>query len=219
MIKLHPERSKPVLMYVFETALRLLHPFMPFITEELWQNMPHHGESIVIASYPEFDPEWLNERVEAQTDLVQEIVVKVRNIRAEMNVDAKQLVPVRVATADAELTKLLSEAREYIFKLAQVSHMEVVPQLSGDKLAAQAVAGGLALEVPLAGLIDVEAERARLKKEMEKVRREIDGLERKLSQASFVEKAPKEVVEENRRRLADYQQQADKLAEGLSRLG
>src|SRR5207237_9189859 len=136
---------------------------------ELWQNMPHHGESIVIASYPEFDPEWLNERVEAQTDLVQEIIVKVRNIRAEMNVDAKQLVPVRVATADAELTKLLSEAREYIFKLAQVSQMEVVPQLSGDKLAAQAVAGGLALEVPLAGLIDVEAERARLKKEMEKV--------------------------------------------------
>jgi valyl-tRNA synthetase len=96
--------------------------------------------------------------------------------------------------------------------------MEVVRQLSDDKLAARAVAGGLALEVPLAGLIDVEAERVRLEKEMEKVRREIESLQRKLSQASFVERAPKEVVEENRRRLAEYEDRAAKLAEGLKRL-
>jgi len=203
---------------VFESALRLLHPFMPFITEELWQNLPHKGESIVIAPYPEFDPELIDERAESQAELIQEIVVKVRNIRAEMNVDAKQTVPVRVATEDREITQVLSDARDYIFKLAQVSQLEIVPKLSGDKLAAQAVAGGLALEVPLAGLIDVEAERGRLKKELEKAQREIDGLERKLSNASFVDRAPKEVVEENRRRLADYRDQAAKLSEGLKRL-
>jgi len=218
MIKLHPERSKGTLLYVFESALRLLHPFMPFITEELWQNLPHKGESIVIAPYPEFDPELIDERAESQAELIQEIVVKVRNIRAEMNVDAKQTVPVRVATEDREITQVLSDARDYIFKLAQVSQLEIVPKLSGDKLAAQAVAGGLALEVPLAGLIDVEAERGRLKKELEKAQREIDGLERKLSNASFVDRAPKEVVEENRRRLADYRDQAAKLSEGLKRL-
>ena len=218
MIKLHPERSKPTLLYVFESALRLLHPFMPFITEELWQNVPHKGESIMVAPYPEFDPELVDERAEAEADLIQEIVVKVRNIRAEMNVDAKQAVPVRVATTDSELTLLLADARDYVFKLAQVSQLEIVPELSGDQLSARAVAGGLALEVPLAGLIDVEAERARLTKELEKARREIVILERKLSQASFVEKAPKDVVDENRRRLADYQDQAAKLAEGLKRL-
>jgi valyl-tRNA synthetase len=218
MIKLHPERSKQTLLYVFETALRLLHPFMPFITEELWQNLPHRGESIVMAAYPEFDPELLNERVETHTDLIQQIIVKVRNIRAEMNVDAKQPLPVRIATADDELTKLLSEAREYVFKLAQVSQLEVVPQLSGDKLAAQAVAGGLALEVPLAGLIDVTAERVRLTKALEKAQSEIAKIERMLSNASFVDRAPQEVVEENRRRLAEYQDQAAKLAEGLKRL-
>jgi len=218
MIKLHPERSKPTLLYVFESALRLLHPFMPFITEELWQNVPHKGESIMVAPYPEFDPELVDERAEAEADLIQEIVVKVRNIRAEMNVDAKQAVPVRVATTDSELTLLLADARDYVFKLAQVSQLEILPELSGDRLSARAVAGGLALEVPLAGLIDVEAERARLTKELEKARREIATLERKLSQASFVEKAPKEVVDENRRRLADYQDQAAKLSEGLKRL-
>ena len=145
--------------------------------------------------------------------------MKVRNIRAEMNVDSKLAVPVRIATDDASIKQLLSDAREYIFKLAQVNQMEVVSKLSGDKLAAQAVAGGLVLEVPLAGLIDVDAERARLSREMEKVQREIDGLDRKLSNASFIDRAPKEVVEGNRRRLADYRDQAAKLAEGLKRLG
>ena len=218
MIKLDPDRSKPTLLYVFESSLRLLHPFMPFITEELWQNLPHKGESIVIAPYPECDPELTDENAESQTELVQEIIVKVRNIRAEMNVDAKQTVPVRIATNDPKLTQLLSSAREYIFKLAQVNQVEIIPKLSGDKLAAQAVAGGLAIEVPLAGLIDVEAERLRLTKEMEKVRREIDKLERTLSNTSFTDRAPREVVEENRRRLADYRDQAAKLAEGLKRL-
>ena len=160
----------------------------------------------------------VDERIEKHTDLIQDIIAKVRNIRAEMNVDAKQTVAVRIATENADLKEVLGEASEYIFKLAQVSLVEVVPQLTGDKLAAHAVAGGLALEVPLAGLIDIEAERGRLKKEMEKVQREIDILERKLSQVSFVERAPKEVVEENRRRLADYQDQFAKLTEGLNRL-
>jgi valyl-tRNA synthetase len=135
-----------------------------------------------------------------------------------MNVDARQTVPLRIATADTGKKQLLSDASDYIFKLAQVSQLEVVPELGGNKLAAQAVAGNLALEVPLAGLIDIEAERARLSKEFERVAREIDTIERKLSNASFVDRAPKEVVEENRKRLADYQDESAKLTEGLRRL-
>ena len=218
MVKLHPERSKPTLLYVFESALRLLHPFMPFITEELWQNLPHKGESIVIAPYPEFNAEMVDARAESHTELIQDIVARVRNIRSEKNVNAKLQVPVRIATTDPELARMLTDAREYIFKLAHVSQLEVVPELSGDTMAVQSVAGGLAFEVPLAGLIDLQAEKSRLNKEMEKVRREIDGLERKLSSASFVDRAPRDVVEENRRRLADYQDQAAKLSEGLNRL-
>jgi valyl-tRNA synthetase len=218
MIKLHPEQSKPTLIYVFENALRLLHPFMPFITEELWQNLPHQGESIVIAPYPQFDPQLLDDKTESDADLVQEIVAKVRNIRSEMSVDAKQPVSLRVATTDREVSALLVGSRDYILKLAHVENMEIVPQLNGGKLAAHAVARGLAIEVPLEGLIDVSAERLRLSKELDKVRREIDALDRKLSNASFVDRAPKEVVEENRRRLSHYQDQAVKLNEGLKRL-
>jgi valyl-tRNA synthetase len=218
MIKLHPERSKPVLLFVFESALRLLHPFMPFITEELWQSIPHKGESIVIAAYPEFDPALADAQAESQVEMVQDVIVKVRNIRSEMNVETKKPVVVRIATQDAVTAALLSNAREYIFKLANVNQFDVVAQLSGDKLAAQAVAAGCSLEVPLADLIDHDAERARLSRELEKVQKEIDGLERKLSNASFVERAPKEVVEENRRRIADYQDQAGKLKSGIARL-
>jgi valyl-tRNA synthetase len=219
MTKLHPERSKPVLLYVFESALRLLHPFMPFLTEELWQSMPHNGESIVIAAYPEFDPALANLEVESQAEMIQDVIVKVRNIRSEMNVDAKQSVVVRVATEDPNVSKLLSEAKEYIFKLAGVSQLEIVKSLQEDKLAAQAVAAGCALQVPLAGLVDLNAERARLQREFDRVRKEIDALQRKLSNASFVERAPADVVEENRRRLADYQDQASKLQSALERLG
>ncbi len=218
MIKLHPERSKPVLLYVFETSLRLLHPFMPFITEELWQNVPHRGASIVVAPYPEFDAELIDLAAEAQTTMGQEIIVKVRNIRSEMNVDSKQAVPVRVATTDPVTRQLLLDAREYVFKLAQVSSLDVVPSLGEDKLAARAVAGGLSIEVPLAGLIDSDAERARLTKDLDKVRGEIDKLDRKLSDAAFVERAPKNVVDENRQRLAEYRDQASKLTDSLDRL-
>src|SRR4029079_8266465 len=110
----------------------------PFITEELWQNLPHEGESIVIASYPQFGPDVLDESAEVQTELVQEIISKVRNIRSEMSVDAKQVVSLRVATSDKQLASVLTDARDYIFKLAQVGQMDIVPQLSGNKMAAQA---------------------------------------------------------------------------------
>ncbi len=113
----------------------------------------------------------------------------------------------------------MNSAREYIFKLANVNQLDVVSHLSGDKLAAQAVASGCSLEVPLADLIDRDAERVRLGRDLEKVQKEIDGLERKLSNASFIERAPREVVEENRHRLADYQDQAAQLKAAMERLG
>ena len=218
MVKLHPDRSKPVLIYVFESALRLLHPFMPFITEELWQRIPHRGESIVVAPYPEVASDLVDDHAEAHARLIQEIIVKVRNIRAEVNVEAKKFVPLRVATENPDVAGMLVAHQDYIHRLARVESLEVLAALSGDRSAAQAVAAGIALEVPLGGAIDIEAERSRLEWEMEKARKEVEGLERKLSNQNFIDRAPAEVVEENRRRLSDYREQAAKLAAGLERL-
>lgn len=218
MVKLHPDSSKRVLLFVLENALRLLHPFMPFLTEELWQSFPHKGESVMIAPYPQADPALRDPQAEEAMEKVQDVIVKVRNIRSEMSVAPKQSVVLRIATEDGGVAEVLTAAREYIFKLGTVSKLEIVPRLEGNKLAAQAVAAGCALEVPLEGLIDQNAEKSRLQRDLEKARKEVEGLERKLSNASFVERAPVEVVEENRRRLADYQDQASKLRSALERL-
>jgi valyl-tRNA synthetase len=213
MVKLHPERSKPVLIFVFENALRLLHPFMPFITEELWQRIPHR-----VAPYPKPESDMIDREVESQTELIQEIIVKVRNIRAEVNVEAKLFVPLRVAAEDPAIEDMLTRHQEYMRRLARIETVEMVPELTGEETAAQAVARGVALEVPLAGMIDIESERARLTRETEKIRKEIDGLERKFGNRKFVERAPSDVVEENRQRLADYKAKEAKLSEGLQRI-
>ena len=218
MAKLYPEESRPVLIYVLESSLRMLHPFMPFITEELWQQIPHEGESIVVAPFPEVHSEFIDDEAEKHAELIQEIIVKVRNIRAEVNVDSKQFVPLRIAVEDPDVAEILSEHEDYMRRLARVENMQVLEKLTGEKAAAQAVAGGVALEVPLAGVIDLDAEQSRLSREVEKIKREVDSLERKLSNQSFIQKAPKAVVEENRQRLRDYHAKQVRLSEGLDRL-
>jgi valyl-tRNA synthetase len=218
MIKLHPERSKPTLLYVFESALRLLHPFMPFITEELWQNIPHNGESIVIAPYPELESDAGDARSESDAEKIQDIITKVRNIRSEMNVDSKQPVTVRIATSDSGTIGLLHDAGNYIHKLAQVSEVIVVDQISGDKLSAQAVAAGCAIEVPLAGIIDLAAEMVRLTKLRDRAMKDKSVIEKQLSNPDVIARAPAEVIEEKRRQLLDLEDQIRKLTAGIDRL-
>jgi valyl-tRNA synthetase len=218
MIKLHPERSKPTLLFVFESALRLLHPFMPFITEELWQSIPHKGESIVIAPYPELESGAGDAVAESDTEIIQDIITKVRNIRAEYNVDSKQTVTVRVAISDEKVIGLLKGAGDYIHKLAQVGEVVVVDHIVGDKLSAQAVAAGCTIEVPLAGLIDLAAEMVRLTKLRDKATKDHAVIEKQLSNPDVVARAPAEVIEEKRRQLADLEDQIRKLTAGIDRL-
>jgi len=218
MIKLHPERSKPTLLFVFESALRLLHPFMPFITEELWQSIPHKGESIVIAPYPELESGPEDAAAETDTEMIQDIITKVRNIRAEYNVDSKQAVTVRVATSDERIIVLLKAGGEYIYKLAQVAQVVVADHFVGDKLSAQAVAAGCTIEVPLAGLIDLAAEMARLTKLRDKATKDRDIIQKQLSNPDVVARAPAEVIEEKRRQLSDLEDQIRKLTSGIDRL-
>jgi valyl-tRNA synthetase len=218
MTKLHPDRSRPVLTYVLERSLRLLHPFMPFLTEELWQRLPGEGPSVALASYPRGYERFRDEVAERDTGLVQEIIGKVRNIRSEINLDVRAYVRLRIAVSGSRTEAMLRAHEGYMHRLARVESLELRPDLADDGPAAPAVAGGLVLEVPLAGLIDVKAYEARLHREIEKARREIISLERRMSDESFVRRAPVAVVEENRRRLAEYQAKESQLVVGLERL-
>jgi valyl-tRNA synthetase len=191
---------------------------MPFITEELWQSIPHKGESIVISPYPELESGAGDAGAESDTEMIQDIITKVRNIRAEYNVNSKQTVTVRVATSDERVIGLLKAAGEYIHKLAQVGEVMVVGQIVGDKLSAQAVAAGCTIEVPLAGLIDLAAERMRLTKLRDKATKYRIVIEKQLSNPDVVARAPAEVIEEKRRQLADLEDQIRKLIAGIDRL-
>ena len=218
LIKLHPEQSKPTLLFVFESALRLLHPFMPFITEELWQSIPHKGESIVIAPYPELESGAGDAGSESDTEMIQDIITKVRNIRSEYNVDSKLAVTLRIATSDSKTIALLKTGGDYIYKLAQVEEMVFVDQFAGDKLSAQAVAAGCTIEVPLKGLIDLAAEMVRLSKLRTKALNDKSVIEKQLSNPDVVARAPAEVIDEKKRQLAELEDQIRKLTAGIDRL-
>jgi valyl-tRNA synthetase len=149
-------------------------------------------------------------------EMIQDIITKVRNIRSEMNVDSKQTVKLRIA-AHPRMQALLTESDEYLRKLAQVSEV-TVGALSGDKLSAQAVAAGCAIEVPLAGVIDLDAEKIRLTKLLEKAAKDKALIENQLSKPDFRERAPQEVVQEKNRLLLELDDQIVKLSAGIDRL-
>ncbi|MCW5978620.1 MAG: valine--tRNA ligase [Bryobacteraceae bacterium] len=201
---------------VFETALRLLHPAMPFITEELWQRLAagsaSRPKSIALAAYPQPRPEWQDEEAERAMGLLQEIVVSARNLRAQMKIDPKQQLDGVLYARDGARQVALSEA-EAIRKLAGVN-LEVSaaePPQTGAALRSTPEFD-LLLSVPMA---QVEAERARLAKEIAQLEKLVDNSKRQLANGAFVERAPAHVVENIRAKLVDYEAQLDKSRSAL----
>ncbi|MCA1591584.1 MAG: valine--tRNA ligase [Acidobacteria bacterium] len=215
---------------VLEQALRLLHPFMPFITEELWQTLPGIGgeslhaayagaePTIMLAAYPQALEALIDERAETEMQAVIELISRVRNIRTELNVKPGEEVQLFVSTggngnvfaASVSQIKRLTRAASVSFK----DSLAEVPRAS----ARQALAGGVEVAVPLEGLIDFEQERARVGREREKLEKESQRLEAQLSNPQFTERAPAEKVEELRQRVAEIRQRTDALAQMLEAL-
>jgi len=219
------------LLTVLEQALRLLHPFMPFITEELWLRLPgisleslhtayrHPGVSptIMLTQYPSADEALIDERVESEMKLVMELISRIRNIRTELNVKPGQEIRAIVNTTDERLLELLNETSGQIFRLTRASvtrPSQVGITLDTPRASARAVlTGGTEVAVPLEGLIDFEQERGRLTREREKLQKEAAKLEAQLANPQFAERAPAEKVDEVKERLSDIAQRAAALAQ------
>ncbi len=194
--------SQYVLWKVLEGTLRLLHPFMPFITEEIWQHLPHEGETIMLASWPTIEGKYVDKDAEADMEAVMEMVRAVRNIRSEKKVPPGKEVPA-IIHADEKGLALVKKAEGYLKVLAKIGDLELVPMgAAKPERAVTAVAGGVELYLPLAGLVDIEQEIARLKKELEETEQEIARARGKLANEGFVNKAPAEIVEKERQKLA-----------------
>ncbi|MBC7252326.1 MAG: class I tRNA ligase family protein, partial [Anaerolineae bacterium] len=214
------QTTRQVLVYVLERAMRLLHPFMPFVTEAIWQNLPHEGESIMVAPWPEVEEQWLDEEAEAAAELLMEIVRAIRNARAEFGVQPKQRIAAVMAAG--KHYDLLHEQREVLLSLARLDEqkLQIAAQLTDvPTQALTLVVGGVTIYLPLAGMIDVEAEKARIASEMEQLTKLIADSQILLTNQDFLSKAPEHVIQKERDKAASYREKWEKLRDRLESLG
>lgn len=192
------DTARAVLLFVFKGTLALLHPFMPFITEEIWQSLPHSGEVLMIQKWPEFKSEYDFSQTEAEFEKIMEVIKAVRNRRAEMNVPPSKKAKVCIASQNGET---FVQGTSYICRLAYASEV-----LIGDSFEAEGsvrvVTDAATVYMPMKELVDVSAEIERLNKDMEKALADKEFFEKKLNNAGFVAKAPAAVVEQQRAGLA-----------------
>ncbi len=225
------DEARTRLLTVLDQALRLLHPFMPYITEELWQRLPGSHEqllhrayqgaepTIMLAAYPEGNSELINEDVEWEMQAVIDLISRVRNIRSEMNIKPSEPVPLLIKSPDERLRSVFSANANQISRLVRASEVSINSQLDAPRASARAVlVGGAEVSVPLAGLIDFAQERQRLRKEQEKLLAESSKLEAQLANPQFAERAPAEKVDEVRARIADIAQRTAQLEQTIDNL-
>ncbi len=201
-----------VLVYVLTGVLKLLHPFMPYITEEIWQSLPHEGESIMVSKWPEYNEEHRFAAEAADFTKVMDAIKAIRNRRAEMNVPPSKKATVYIETEEAAV---FEQGAPFIVRLASASEVEVNSNI--DKTGAvQVITDAAKIYIPMAELIDREKEIARLEKEKEQCEKQAIGLETRLSNPGFVNKAPENVVAAERDRLAKLKERLAKLEESIA---
>ncbi len=210
--------TRSVLAYVFDQTLRLLHPLMPFITEEIWQNLPHEGESITVAAWPTVNEDLMNRERAKEMQLLTDIIHAVRNIRAEVNTPMSKEIPMYIAAKTEAVAQTLQENKAYIEKFCNPSELTVGVGVQAPGKAMSAVVTGAEIFLPLEGLINIEEELERLAKEEKKWIGEVKRVEGKLSNERFVSKAPEAVVEEERQKQVDYQAKLEAVRRQIAEL-
>ncbi|MCR8852924.1 valine--tRNA ligase [Lysinibacillus sp. FSL R7-0073] len=197
--------TRSILAYVLDQTMRLLHPFMPFITEEIWQHLPHDGESITVAAWPTVRSDLHFAEEADNMKLLMDIIRSVRNIRAEVNTPMSKKVPLFISAKDAATVAVLEANKAYLEKFCNPDTLTIGEALEAPGQSMTAVITGAQVFLPLVGLINLEEEIARLEKELEKWAKEVKLVTGKLSNEKFVSKAPEALVNVEREKLADYE--------------
>ena len=203
--------------WAMEQALRLLHPFMPFVTEEVWAKTAKRDNHLMLDTWPTLPRSLIDEKADGEINWLIEAISEIRSVRAEMNVPAGAQVPlIVVGASDATRARMVETEAvlKRLARLAEISEADAVPEG-----AVQTVLGEATLALPLADVIDVDAEKARLSKDIAKLEGEIMKISGKLGNKGFLDKAPEAVIEENKARLAEEEARRDKLQSALARLG
>ena len=209
--------AKRVLIYVMSNVLKLLHPFMPFVTEEIWQSLPHEGASIMVSDWPQYSDTLNISAEEEQMNMIMAAVSAIRNRRAEMNVPPSRKAHLFITT---DRQAAFRSGEIYITKLAYAEQITISSEQPADaEKMVSAVTEEAKLFMPMAELIDLDKERARLEKELEKARKNYEGQMRKLSNENFVSRAPEAVVQTERERAEKARALVENLEASLKNLG
>lgn len=212
--------AKYVLLDVLQQAMRLLHPLMPFITEEIWQSLkpffPMDEEALITAAYPTVDESLMDDRIESDMGLIQESITAIRSLRKQVELAPSLSVRVAFKLGNEAQRALLDQYANYLAKLAKVEQIEAATDLVRPKPSVAAVVRDVEIYLPLTGLVDVDKERAKLQKQADKLAGELKAVEGKLGNPNFVEHAPAEVVEKERAKREDVKTRLDKTAELLN---
>jgi valyl-tRNA synthetase len=212
----HGPETRTVLLEVLEGSLRLLHPIMPYVTEEIWQRLPHDGDSIMVAPFPQRRELALAGK--RMSDLI-DLVTAIRTIRATYEVDPKRRIDVTLLAPAATGFAFLEEQRPLISALCRIEHLRIVSQAARSRQTIVQPVGEFEIHIPMAGLFDLAAERSRLTKERLKIDGELGSLSARLGNPQFVERAKPEVVEESRARVAELEARKRRVEEMLRELG
>ena len=210
--------TRSVLVHVLDQTLRLLHPIMPFVTEEIWENMPHVGESLVVAAYPEPKEAFDDSIAISNMDMLIELIRAVRTIRAEVNRPLSKPIDILIKAKSDQEKAFLTENSSFIERFCNPETLRIDTEIDVPDEVKTAVVSGAELFLPLAGLVDVDEEIGRLEKELDKWSKEIKRVEGKLANEKFVQNAPEKVVEEERSKGEEYRQRHAAVSEQLEKL-
>ncbi|SJZ67877.1 valine--tRNA ligase [Selenihalanaerobacter shriftii] len=213
------ETAQYVVWSVLDQILRLLHPFMPFITEEIWQNLPNDGETIMLAKWPEGKEEKLDDEAEEKMDVIMNIIRSIRNIRNEMKVNPGKKVIAILQPESSDKEDIVSVGQDYIINLANISDLRIDKELAEKpENASTAITDGVEVILPLEGMVDIDKEIERLEDEVEEAEFEIKRAEGKLGNEGFVNNAPDKLVEEEKEKVKEYKAKKEQLKERLEML-
>jgi valyl-tRNA synthetase len=221
--------TRHTLVTVLESLLRLMHPIMPFITETIWQRVVplsnfvtdqkgNETASIMVQSFPQFDESQCDQTAIDDLEWVKQFIVAIRNIRGEMDISPSKELPVLLKNVNKNDQRRLDENQQFLSALAKLESITVLADDDNGPLSATAVVGDLSVLIPMAGLIDKEAELARLAKAIDKLEKDADRTRGKLSNEKFVSKAPEAVINKEKAKLADAESALTKLAEQMTQI-
>ena len=198
------QTTRSVLVYVLDQILRMLHPFMPFITEEIWQHIPHEGESITVAKWPEVNPNYNFAQSAKEMERLVSIIRAVRNVRAEVDVALSKPIKILIKANDETVVEELNKNEQYLKRFCNPESLTISTEIDIPEQSKTAVVTGAEIFFPLEGLIDLEEELKRLEEELKKWNSEVERVQKKLANENFVNKAPEKIVQEEREKEKDY---------------